>query len=139
MSFLLDTCLLSELPKITPNPGVVDWIHGSDESRLFVSVLTLGELLKGVHRLADGRRKQAIAQWFETDVQERFRTRILPVDVDVCRTWARIGTDAERTGHPRPAIDSLLAATAVAHGLTLITRNLDDFAHLPVNLFNPWT
>jgi toxin FitB len=139
VSYLLDTCALSELPKAAPNPGVVDWFHATRESVLYVSALTLGELLKGIEKLPDGRRKQAIRQWFAEDVQDRFRRRVLTVDTEVCLAWARISAAAERNGHPRPAIDSLLAATAVVHDLTIVTRNLDDFAHLPIRTLSPWT
>ena len=139
MRYLLDTCVLSELPKTAPNLGVVDWFHATRESILYVSALTLGELFKGIVKLPDGRRKESIRQWFTEDVHDRFRRQILMVDTEICLAWGRISAAAERDGHPRPAIDSLLAATAVVHDLTVVTRNLDDFANLPIRTFSPWT
>ena len=139
MSYLLDTCLLSELLKTRPNAGVAEWIEGTDESICFVSALTLGELRKGIEKLADGQRKDEIRNWFERDVIARFAGRILSADLEVCLRWGRVSSESERIGHPRPAIDALLASTALVHGMVLVTRNERDFAHMPVRILNPWS
>ncbi len=139
MSYLLDTCLLSELPKAQPNAGVAAWIQATDESLLFVSALTLGELRKGIEKLSDGLRKQAIRTWFEHEVISRFRNRIIAADLDVCLRWGQLSAESERMGYPRPVLDALLASTALVNDLVLVTRNERDFAHLPVRLINPWT
>ena len=139
MSYLLDTCLLSELPKAHLNAGVAAWIRATDESLYFVSVLTLGELLKGIEKLPDGQRKKAIRSWFEQDVIARFQNRILSVDLEICMRWGRMSAESERMGYPRPAIDALLAGTALVNQLVLVTRNEVDFTRTGVKILNPWT
>jgi predicted nucleic acid-binding protein len=139
VSYLLDTCLLSELPKSTPNAGVAAWVQATDESLLFVSALTFGELRKGIEKLADGQRKQAIRSWFERDVIARFRNRVIPADLDVCLRWGQLSAESERIGHPRPVLDALLASTALVHDLVLVTRNERDFDHPRLRVINPWT
>ena len=139
MSYLLDTCLLSELLKTRPNAGVAEWIGGPDESICFVSALTLGELRKDIEKLADGQRKDEIRNWLERDVIARFAGRILSADLEVCLRWGQVSSESERMGHPRPAIDALLASTALVHRMVLVTRNERDFAHMPVRILNPWS
>lgn len=139
MRYLLDTCLLSELPKTAPNPGVAQWILQVDEKHHRISALTLGELKKGIAKLDDGKRKQTIQTWFETEVMNRLGERVLVVDVAICLCWGQISAETERFGRPRAAMDCLLAATAIVHDLVLVTRNEQDFEHLPVRLLNPWT
>lgn len=139
MSYLLDTCLLSELHRHQPNVGVTSWIQAMEESLLFVSVLTLGELRKGIGNLADGWRKTEIQRWFEHDVIARFHNRILSVDLAICLRWGKLSAESKKAGRPYPAIDALLASTALVHDLTIVTRNTRDFAHTGVELVNPWT
>jgi len=88
-----------------------------EESLLLVSVLTLGELRKGIENLADGQRKARIQKWFEQDVVARFHNRILSADLDICLRWGELSAESEKTGRPRPAIDTLLASTALVHNL----------------------
>ena len=139
MSYLLDTCLLSELPKTRPNAGVAAWIRATDESLYYVSVLTLGELRKGVAKLAGGQRKDAIQAWLEQDVIDRFQNRILSVDLEICMRWGRLSADSERLGQPRPVLDTLLASTALTNDLVLVTRNERDFMGTGARILNPWT
>ncbi len=139
MSYLLDTCFLSELTKSTPNAGVAAWVQATEESLLFVSALTFGELRKGIEKLPDGQRKQAIRSWFERDVIVRFRNRVLPADLDVCLRWGQLSAESERMGRPRPVLDALLASTALVHDLVLVTRNERAFDHLRLRVINPWT
>lgn len=135
MSYLLDTNVLSELRRRAPDPGVVRWVQERPVSTLFLSVLTLGELRKGVEGLADSARRLMLLDWLETELPAFFAGRILPVDVAVADRWGRMVAQA---GRPVPAIDSLLAATALQHGLMLVTRNVRDVADLGVQVVNPW-
>jgi predicted nucleic acid-binding protein len=107
------------------------------DSNLFLSALTVGEILKGVDRLASGRKRSAIEHW-RAKVESLYEGRILPVDVHVARIWGNLGALAKEQGRPLPAVDGLIAATALAHGLTVVTRNVKDFRETGVMLLNPW-
>ena len=135
MSWLLDTCVLSEPARKTPNPRVVQWLAEESEEEFFISVLTLGELWKGATLLPDGRQRRQILLWLQRDIRQRFEGRILPVNEAVALAWGQLLAQA---GRPLPAIDSLIAATAVAHHLTLVTRNTEDMADTGAAVFNPW-
>ncbi|BCB25948.1 ribonuclease VapC [Sulfurimicrobium lacus] len=135
MSYLVDTNVLSELRRKNPNPGVVTWFTQRPATTLYLSVLTLGEIRKGIEGLGDEKRRMALLDWLETDLPAFFTGRILPVDAPVADRWGRLVAAA---GRPLPAIDSLLAATALVHDLVLVTRNSRDFSDLPVQLINPW-
>ncbi len=135
MSYLIDTNVLSELRRKAPDPGVVGWFTRRPPSTLFLSVLTLGEIRKGIEGASDAQRRQVLTDWLETDLPLFFTGRVLSVDSSVSDRWGRMVGAA---GRPLPAIDSLLAATAMVHDLVLVTRNTKDFAGLSVQLFNPW-
>ena len=136
MSYLLDTNILSELRRKTPDAGVVEWFSRRPASTLFLSVLTLGELRQGIDGVADAKRRMTMTDWLETDLPAFFAGRILAVDAQVADRWGRLVAAA---GRPLPAIDSLLGATAAQHGLSLVTRNGRDFADLGLDVINPWT
>ncbi len=136
MSYLVDTNVLSELRRRDPDVNVVRWMADRPATTLYLSVLTLGELRKGVEGMAEGARKRRLLDWLEVELPTFFAGRILPVDATVEDRWGRLLAQA---GRPLPAIDSLLAATALAHGLTLITRNLRDFQHPDLPVLDPWT
>ena len=136
MSYLIDTNVLSELRRKAPDPGVVDWFSQRPPATLHLSVLTLGEIRKGIESISDEARRQSLIDWLETDLPTFFTGRILPVDGAVANRWGRLCATA---GRPLPAIDSLLAATALKHDLVLVTRNVKDFAGLPIQIFSPWT
>jgi predicted nucleic acid-binding protein len=138
MSYLLDTCVLSELRKPAPDRNVAIWIQQVDESRLYLSVIVLGEIQKGIAKLDDSKKKHSLQLWLEQSLQERFAGRILPVDSSVALEWGILQGSSARSGHPVPVIDSLIAATAIRHNLTLVTRNTADFELMPVKLVNPW-
>lgn len=138
MTFLLDTCVISEMVKARPNLAVVRWIDSVEEGKLFLSVLSLGELEKGIAKLQDVSRKDVLREWLEQDLAERFAGRILPIDTSVAVAWGKMQGEAERNGNKLPAIDSLLAATAQTNGLTLATRNVVDFERCGSRVFNPW-
>jgi predicted nucleic acid-binding protein len=138
MKFLLDTCVISELVRPRPDRNVIRWIDSVDERKLFLSVLTLGELEKGVAKLPESPRKSDLRGWLEHDLLERFSERILPVDAAVAVAWGKKQGEAERAGTKLPVIDSLLAATAEIHRLTLATRNVADLDRCGATVFNPW-
>ncbi|HEY1902491.1 MAG TPA: type II toxin-antitoxin system VapC family toxin [Terracidiphilus sp.] len=135
--YLLDTNFVSETRKPRPDPGVVAFLQTNDPSSGFISVLTLGELRKGVtaKRLRDPDPIAAsrLAAWVE-GLEVAFADRILGIDAATARLWG--DWSGQR---PRPVVDTLLAATAVQHSLTLVTRNLRDVAGIPVQLHDPWT
>lgn len=135
MSYLLDTNVLSELRKKAPDAGVVDWMGRRPTSSLYLSVLTLGELRKGVESVSDASRRAALLDWLETELPAFFTGRILPVDIQVADRWGRMVAAA---GRPVPAIDSLIGATAAHFGLSLVTRNVRDYADLGLDVINPW-
>jgi len=136
--FLLDTNVISELVKPKPDDKLVRWIDATDESILFLSVLTLGEIRNGVQRLRSGLRRGRLESWLQTDLPSRFHGRILPVDAGVADRWGMLSATASAKGKPLPVIDGLLAATALHHHLTLVTRNVSDVAGTGVPTLNPW-
>jgi len=135
MSYLLDTNVLSELRRKVPDAGVVEWFARRPASTLYLSVLTLGELRKGIAGVADVVRRMTLSDWLETELPVFFAGRILAVDAQVADRWGRLVATA---GRPLPAIDSLLGATAAQHGLSMVTRNGRDFAGLGLEVVNPW-
>jgi predicted nucleic acid-binding protein len=136
VSYLLDTHVLSELRRKTPEAAVVEWFSGKSASNLYLSVLTLGELRKGIEGVSDAKRRMALTDWLETDLSAFFAGRVLAVDTSVADRWGRLLSAA---GRPLPAIDSLLAATAAQNGLSMVTRNTRDFAALGLDVINPWS
>ena len=138
MKYLLDTCAISELVKKKPSKKVLQWIQGCDEDAIYLSVLTIGEIQKGIAKLADSKRKAKIQQWLDHDLHNRFAGRIIPITEEVATTWGLIMAETEAKGTPLPSIDSLIAATAIAHNLTVITRNTEDMAGTGVRVLNPW-
>ena len=139
MKYLLDTNVLSEVRRPHPEPRVLAWLDAVDEDRLYLSAITIGEIARGVRLLDDGRRKQALAAWLETDLRQRFGPRLLVVDGDTALAWGRIMAAARHKGRPAAALDGWIAATALRHELVLATRNTRDFENLGVTLFDPWT
>lgn len=136
--FLLDTNCISEAVSAKPDPNVETWVRAVDQRLLYLSVLTLGEIRKGVAGLAQGRRRTLLENWLEIDLQSRFAGRILPVDAAIADRWGLLEADAKRRGKPLSTIDALLAATAIQHILTLVTRNVADFASLSIPVLSPW-
>jgi len=138
VKFLLDTCLISELVRKAPNAAVLKWLDARDEQSLFLSVLTLGELQKGISRLSTGPRKDDLQAWIEHDLIERFAGRILDLDLKMALIWGKLLGEAELKGGKLPVMDSLIAATAIAHGLVVVTRNVKDIERCRAKVFNPW-
>lgn len=139
MSYLLDTNVVSEWTRPRPNPAVVAFLASTDEDLMFLSAITLGELRGGVDRLPAGRRRIALDEWLKHDLIQRFDRRILDVDQEVALAWGRIMAQAERQGKTPTIMDVWIAATAEVRGLTVVTRNVTDFAPLVGRIFNPWS
>ena len=138
MKFLLDTCLVSELLKKEPNSNVVSWLDQRDEQSLFLSVLTIGELQKGISKLPASIRKEDLQVWLEHDLAERFEGRILELDMHTALTCGKLQGEAEQRGEKLPVMDSLIAATAATHGLCVVTRNTKDLERCQAKVLNPW-
>ncbi|KTC86387.1 type II toxin-antitoxin system VapC family toxin [Legionella brunensis] len=136
MKYLLDTNIISELVKPRPNERVVQWVGEKDSSILYISVITLGEIRKGIGGITDSLKYEKISQYLETELPNYFEDRILSIDRDVAGTWGQIQSQSK--SKPLTAIDSLIAATAKVHNLKLVTRNTKDFINTPIDLLNPW-
>lgn len=138
MSYLLDTCVISELVKPRPSAAVTAWVAEQDEASLFLSVITLGELEKGIAKLTDSRRRAKLETWVRLDLAARFENRVLPIDAAIAARWGALSGQAERSGAPLPVIDGLIAASALEHDLTVVSRNVADFESCGVACLNPW-
>ena len=136
--FLLDTNCISEVVRPQPDRGVVKWLETADERQLYLSVLTLGEIRRGIATLAQGRRRSLLEHWLETELTTRFSGRIVPVDAAVADCWGRLTGDARRKGRPLAVVDALLAATALHYNLILVTRNASDFTGTSAQVLNLW-
>jgi len=137
VSFLLDTCVLSELTRPRPNPNVVGWFETQESAALFVSVLTVGEIEKGIAALPTGRKKVALSGWLAT-LRSTYGDRLLPIDAAITAIWGRTVARVEREGGTLAVVDGLIAATALHHGYTVVTRNVGDFQKTGVALLNAW-
>jgi tRNA(fMet)-specific endonuclease VapC len=138
MKALLDTCVISELVAKKPNPGVVEFVDGLDADDVYLSVLTIGEIIKGIEKLADSPRKAELRGWLQDDLLTRFHGKIIPLGTDIIVEWGVLTARLEAQGKPMPAIDSLIAATALEEKMSLVTRNVSDFEAAGVEILNPW-
>ncbi len=138
MKYLLDTCVISELIRKKPDWQAVRWISAVEESKLFISTLTIGELHKGIEKLPDGAKKEKLRQWVNEDLKERFSGRIADFDLPAAEVWGTIQARAEAAGRPMPVMDSMITATAIANGLAIATRNISDMEASGAMLINPW-
>ncbi len=136
--FLLDTNCISEVVSIKPDPRVLAWLDAADERTLYLSVLTLGEIRKGIVTLAEGKRRAELEAWLEIDLRHRFAGRILPVDAAVADQSGMLAGEMKRKGKPMAVVDAVIAATAIHNRLTVVSRNVDDFRNAEVSLVNPW-
>lgn len=139
MNYLLDTCVISELAKTSPHQAVVDWVIRQDASTCFISSITLGEIQKGISKLAVSLKKNELQAWLDQDVRERFSGQTIGINANEALQWGEVLAVAESQGKPMPLVDSLIAATAIFHGMTLVTRNTRDVEASGVALFNPWS
>ena len=137
MRVLLDTCVLSELRRPNVNESVRTAVEVLDSDDLFISVVSMGEIIKGISLLDNGKRKQELQYWVQT-LEKDYTERLLPVDLETTRIWGELTATAQSIGRIIPASDGLIAATARRHGLHVMTRNVDDFAPTGAMIINPW-
>ena len=138
MNVLLDTNVLSEVHRPAPDLKVLGWLDAVDEDRVFISVASIAEFRRGIALMNEGRRRAALAVWLANDLPARFAQRILPIDHAIAEQWGDLMAQSRRSGVALSVMDGFFAATALANGLTLVTRNVKDFAPFNVPLFNPW-
>ncbi len=137
--FLLDTNVLSEFQrKSTPSVQVAAWLRAADPDLLWASVVSFGEIRKGIERLPPSRRRSELLEWVEVDLDQWFEERLLPVTRAIAEQWGILTAAGLSAGFQLPSIDGLIAATAVVHDLTVVTRNVRDFSGVPVRILNPW-
>lgn len=139
MSYLLDTCLISELVAKQPNQQVLDWLDAQVPETLYLSVITIGEIAKGISKLTDSKRKESLTTWLNETLPNRFQQRILTIDFSTMALWGNLVGQLEQNGRPLPVMDSLMAAIALQNSLSLVTRNEKDFAGTGVVIINPWS
>ncbi len=138
MAFLLDTNVISETIKARPEKRVIDWLEDQRPEDLFLAAQTLGELARGASKAKEKSRRERFATWIERDLAEQFEGRVLPLDGPAAVLWGRLMGDGDRAGRIPPAADAQIAAVAIHHELTLVTRNVGDFEHFDLKRFNPW-
>ena len=138
MNYLLDTNVISELVARHPNQNVVDWLDRLEPETVYLSVITIGELRKGIEKLVPSRRKDELTRWLTSDLLRRFADKIVDITADVMLVWGELTRRLEREGKSMPAIDSLIAASVLEGNFTLVTRNDNDFQHVGIPLLNPW-
>ncbi len=138
MTYLLDTNVVSEWARPRPEATVVRWLADVDEDQVFISVVTLAELEKGIRLLSESAKRRRLEEWVQTDLQERFGSRMIDITPDIAREWGRVTADRQTIGRPISTLDAFLAATARLGAHTLVTRNDRDFADTGVQLLNPW-
>jgi predicted nucleic acid-binding protein len=138
MNYVLDTNVISELIAKQPNPKVVAWLDSLDPSTLYLTVITIGEIRKGVEKLPASKRKDDVKVWLETDLLLRFQGKILDITTDVMLVWGELVGRLENQGKPLSAINSLIAAIVLQQNSSLVTRNDSDFQHTGVKIVNPW-
>ncbi len=138
MKYLLDTCVISELIKPQPNENVVSWMQSKDENSLFLSVLTFGEIEKGIEKATDATRKKRLKLWVEEDLKNRFDGRIIPIDLNISVRWGNIQASSELLEKAMPSIDGLIAVSGLVHNCIVVTRNISDMRQSSAELLNPW-
>ena len=138
MKYLIDTCILSELIKKKPDPNVESWFYSQNEDSLYISVISFGELRKGISKLTDNSNKKVkLLEWVE-GLEKRFLGRIIDINLDVAENWGHILGELEKKGKTLPIIDSLIACTAITHSMIAVTRNTKDMTRSGVELINPF-
>lgn len=138
MPYLLDTNVISETVRVAPEPRVLGWLAARSPEDLFLAAQTIGELVRGAHKVKEEARRQRFEKWILEDLAGQFDGRVLPFDEAAARLWGRLMGDGDRSGRTPPAADAQIAAVAMDRGLVLVTRNVRDFAPFDLDLLNPW-
>jgi tRNA(fMet)-specific endonuclease VapC len=138
MNCLLDTNVISELISKRPDKKVVEWLDRLDPNTIYLSVITIGEIRKGIEKLPPSKRRERVKEWLEGDLLLRFQGKILEITTEVMLIWGELTGHLEKEGRPITAIDSLVAAIALQGNYRLVTRNEHDFQQTGVAIFNPW-
>jgi len=138
VKYLLDTCVISEVIKKKPDENVLAWLQAQDENNLYLSVLTFGEIEKGIEKSADQNRKAKLKLWIEDDLKQRFAGRIIPVDMNIVTRWGSIQGISELAGKTMPTMDGLIAVSGVVNNCIVVTRNISDMEQSTAELLNPW-
>lgn len=138
MSFLLDTNVISEWVKPRPDVHVISWLADVDEDRVFISVASFAEIRRGIELMPIARRRARLETWLSEELPGRFEGRILTIDQPVAETWGAVMARGQKAGLTLGSMDAFFAATAQAHGLTLVTRNVSDFQSIGVSILDPW-
>ncbi len=136
--FLLDTNVPSELTRPRPEPQVTEWLEKADDNQLFFSVVSLGEIFKGVTMLPESKRRRDLQRWMEQTLRPWFEGRLLPVTESIAQRWGILAGSRQVKGRPLRVADGMIAATALEHDFTVVTRNVRDFAGLGIKVFDPW-
>lgn len=138
MAYLLDTCAISEMVAVLPNENVLSWFQAQDEKTLFLSIITIGEIEKGIYQLPASKKRTLLETWLFDDLVPNFHGRILDINRRMITTWAKMIADLKTKGIVRPSFDSLIEAAALHHQLILVTRNVKNFQDSQVTILNPW-
>lgn len=138
MAYLLDTCAISEMVTVQPNPNVLSWFQVQEEKTLFLSLITIGEIEKGIYQLPASKKRTLLETWLFDDLVPNFHGRILDINRKLMTTWAKMIADLKTKGVLRPSFDSLIEASALHHQLILVTRNVKNFQNSQVTILNPW-
>lgn len=138
MTYLLDTCFISEVVAKQPQQSVLDWLDAQAPETLYLSVITMGEIAKGIHKLAPSQRQLFLKRWLEQELPARFSGRILGIDTQTMLIWGKLVGQLEQRGRSLPVMDSLMAAIALQYSFALVTRNECDFDGTNIEIVNPW-
>jgi len=138
MNYLLDTCVLSEFTRRSPEPRVVEWLDAVDETHCYISVVTVGEIHLGIERLPESHRKTELLVWLGSRLLNRFQGRFVEIDAPTMILWGSMVARLEAQGRPMGVMDSLICASALQNNLVLATRTVTDFTHAGVQVINPW-
>lgn len=138
MAYLLDTCTISEMITVQPNANVLSWFQSQNEKKLYLSIITIGEIEKGIYQLLPSKKRTSLETWLFDDLVPSFQRRLIEIDRTLMTTWAKMIADLKSKGVIRPSFDSLIEATALHHQLILVTRNVKNFQQSQVTILNPW-